>query len=248
VKIHSAILAEKMTPSQFKFFVGAIILANPPGTKLAGTVDLSVRQLSNVLQMSPTEVWRRERELADKGMVQITPNGIVVTNYDKYQGKKGVSPAKQSKIKGESQAQSVSPAEQLALLDDVAGVSPAEQGDKKIKDTSHQEKPDALATKINDIFIEIEKRRGHKSTAAKGEAVATTLMLKDGYSVQQILSCYDKMKKDKFWKTKTVSLTTVRQQIGAVIGPPHAGGEDGTSSGNPHPYGNYKEKFGKPIA
>jgi DNA-binding Lrp family transcriptional regulator len=233
VKIHSAILAEKMTPSQFKFFVGAIILANPPGTKLAGTVDLSVRQLSNVLQMSPTEVWRRERELADKGMVQITPNGIVVTNYDKYQGKKGVSPAKQSKIKGESQAQSV---------------SPAEQGDKKIKDTSHQEKPDALATKINDIFIEIEKRRGHKSTAAKGEAVATTLMLKDGYSVQQILSCYDKMKKDKFWKTKTVSLTTVRQQIGAVIGPPHAGGEDGTSSGNPHPYGNYKEKFGKPIA
>lgn len=97
IKVYPGILEEDLTPSQFKFFVGAIILANPPSTNKAGTVDLTVRQLSNRLKMSVTEIWRRERELAAKGMITLQKLGFTINKYQFYQSPQSVSRAKQEK-------------------------------------------------------------------------------------------------------------------------------------------------------
>jgi len=104
VKIYPGILEEDLTPSQFKFFVGAIILANPPSTNQAGTVDLTVRQLSTRLKMSTAEVWRREKDLAGKGMITLQKGGFSINKYQFYQGKvpKSVSRAKQIMVQNDN--------------------------------------------------------------------------------------------------------------------------------------------------
>jgi len=92
VKIHRKILVTELTASQFKFFVGAILLAKSPKSKDSGFVDLSVRQLAAELRMSRSEVWRREKELEAVGMLTILDKGFVINNYNYYQIGKGVPP------------------------------------------------------------------------------------------------------------------------------------------------------------
>lgn len=96
VKIHRKILVTELTASQFKFFVGAILLAKSPKSKDSGLVDLSVRQLADELRMSRSEVWRREKELEAVGMLALLDKGFIINNYDYYQTGKGVPPAGQS--------------------------------------------------------------------------------------------------------------------------------------------------------
>ena len=90
VKIHRKILGTDLTASQFKFFVGAILLAKSPKSKDSGLVDLSVRQLAMELRMSRSEVWRREKELEAAGMLTLLDKGFRINNYDYYQTGKGV--------------------------------------------------------------------------------------------------------------------------------------------------------------
>ena len=107
VKIHSKILKAELTPSQFKFFVGSILLANPLTAKDPGLVDLSARQLAKELRMSHIEVWRKEQELSKRDMITILNKGFQINNYAYYQGGASVTHTKQ-----QSPLQSVSPTEQ----------------------------------------------------------------------------------------------------------------------------------------
>ncbi|GAH52850.1 unnamed protein product, partial [marine sediment metagenome] len=100
VKIHRKILMTEFTPSQFKFFVGAILLAKSPKSQDSGLVDLSVRQLADELRMSRSEVWRRERELEKMEMITLSDKGFVINNYDYYQIGKTVPPTGQLRDTG----------------------------------------------------------------------------------------------------------------------------------------------------
>jgi len=95
VKIHRKILETDLTASQFKFFVGSILLAKSPKSSDCGLVDLSVRQLSSELCMSRSEIWRREKELEKKGMLTILDKGFKINNYYYYQTGKSVPPTGQ---------------------------------------------------------------------------------------------------------------------------------------------------------
>ncbi len=97
VKIHRKILLTELTASQFKFFVGAILLAKTPKSKDSGLVDLSVRQLADELHMSRSEVWRREKELEKMEMITLLDKGFIINNYDYYQTGKGVPPTRHPK-------------------------------------------------------------------------------------------------------------------------------------------------------
>lgn len=88
VKIHRKILAEELSSSQFKFFVGAILLAKSPKSKDSGLVDLSLRQLAKELKMDYPQVWRRAQELVEMGMITLLPQpqrGFIINNYHYYQ-------------------------------------------------------------------------------------------------------------------------------------------------------------------
>jgi len=85
VKIHRKILLANLTAAQFKFFVGAILLAKSPKSKDSGIVDLSVRELGRELGMDPSDIWRRERELVAKEMLTLLPKGFRIVNYHHYQ-------------------------------------------------------------------------------------------------------------------------------------------------------------------
>lgn len=91
VKIHRKILATELSPGQFKFFVGAILLAKTPQSKDSGLVELSIRKLADELYMSRSEVWRREKELEAMGMLTLLNKGFNINNYDYYQTGKTVS-------------------------------------------------------------------------------------------------------------------------------------------------------------
>ncbi len=97
VKIHRKILATRLPASQFKFFVGAILLAKTLKSPNPGLVDLSVRQLADELRMSRSEVWRREKELEEMKMVTLLEKGFIINNYKYYQTGKGVPPTGQEK-------------------------------------------------------------------------------------------------------------------------------------------------------
>ncbi len=95
VKIHRKLLDTELTASQFKFFVGAILLARSPQSKDSGLVDLSIRQLSRDLGMSRSEVQRREKELEEMGTITLLGKGFTINNYDYYQIGKTVPPTGQ---------------------------------------------------------------------------------------------------------------------------------------------------------
>jgi len=95
VKIHRSILDDALSPSQFKFLVSSVLLADSMQAKEPGRVDLSIRQLSDLLCMCRSEVDRRLHEFAEKGTLTIQTRGFTILNYEKYQGR-SVPPAGQS--------------------------------------------------------------------------------------------------------------------------------------------------------
>lgn len=228
VRIHSKILKEDLTPSQFKFFVGAIVLANPPVSKDSGLVDLSFRQLSKELNMSRTEVWRREQELAQRGMISLRKRGFVINKYYYYQTGKSVPPTEQN-INTECPAEGTkSPAHETVKQESVPpkGLNvpfleperpPKKEEDiyKKYKKNHAIKKPhDFLHEKRQKVFEGLKERRSYNSSVPGAEAAAITWMLKQGYSMEQILACHDKMKQDKFWGSRFLSMQSVKNQIG----------------------------------
>ncbi len=97
VKLHRKILATPLSSSQFKFFVGTILLAKTLKSPNPGLVDYTIRELSNELHMSRSEVWRREKELEKMEMLTLLEKGFIINNYKYYQTGIGVPPTGQEK-------------------------------------------------------------------------------------------------------------------------------------------------------
>lgn len=66
------------------------------------------------------------------------------------------------------------------------------------------------------IFEGLKERRGYSSPMPGAEAKATTWMLKQGYTGEQILGAYDALKQDEFWRNKLLNMQSVKAQIGEI--------------------------------
>ena len=87
----------------------------------------------------------------------------------------------------------------------------------KVQAQGSKKTPDPLHPLRQKVFEELKKRRGYNSPLPGAEAAAITWMLKQGYSVEQILTAHDKLKKDKFWAGKLVDMQTVKKQVGELV-------------------------------
>lgn len=87
----------------------------------------------------------------------------------------------------------------------------------KKKDHEPQKVHDLLNEKRSLVFEGLKERRGYNSGVPGAEAKAITWMLNQGYTVEQILSAHDKLKKSKFWEDKFLNMQTVRAQIGELV-------------------------------
>lgn len=105
------------------------------------------------------------------------------------------------------------------------------------KETSKEKKqegpktPDPLTEKRAKVFEELKKRRGYNSPCAALEAKAITWMLKQGYTVEQVMKAHDILTKQPFWKAKFLNMQSVKNQIGAILKIIKEGGNAGPKSG-----------------
>ena len=74
--------------------------------------------------------------------------------------------------------------------------------------------PDPFNEDRKKVFEDLVTFRGYKSPNPGGEAKAITWMLKQGYTVKQIMSCHAVLKKTNFWEDKFLAMMHVKTQIG----------------------------------
>lgn len=67
------------------------------------------------------------------------------------------------------------------------------------------------------VFEGLKTRRGYVSPAPGAEAQAIGWMLKQSYTVEQILACYDSMAAQPFWVDKEILMLSVKKQIGKFL-------------------------------
>ena len=88
------------------------------------------------------------------------------------------------------------------------------------------------------VFEGLKTRRGYNSPNAGAEAGAITWMLKQGYTVENILAAHDKLKQEPFWAAKFLNMQSLKSQIGEL----QKGGKYvGTDQGKP------KHEHAKPL-
>ena len=101
---------------------------------------------------------------------------------------------------------------------------------KNTKSQALKKEPDPLNELRAKVFEGLRERRGNKSPVPGAEAKGITWMLKQDYTVEEILSAYDVLKRDKFWADKFLSMQSVKTQIGEVRKGRHGAHQQDNSS------------------
>ncbi len=73
-----------------------------------------------------------------------------------------------------------------------------------------------LSIGLKDVFSQLDKLRGYRPPKRGAEAASIMRRLKKGYTTQQIIECWQKLKSDKFYQDKELYMMTVESQIGAM--------------------------------
>ena len=102
---------------------------------------------------------------------------------------------------------------------------------KNIKNQTLNKEPDPFNEFRKKVFEGLKERRGNQSPVPGAEAKAMTWLLKQGYTVEQILNAYDVLKGDQFWADKFLNMQSVKTQIGEIS--KAKGGKGGTHRGSP---------------
>jgi len=243
IKLYASVLDKDLTLVNFKIWAGLLLIANTLKSKNAGLVDLPLREIAKRLRVSTGAlIHARDKFIADD-MIEIVklPSktkpiyGLKIINYELYQGKKFVSsnehsPTKKVPQDEHSLEEIVSPSEQKVHAVEQS-VSPSEhspiQNAPTKNNKEYTKKKDHAPKKVKEhdflneerklVFQGLKKRRGYNSGVAGAEAKAITWMLQQGYAGDKILSAYDKLKKDKFWADKFLSMQSVKAQIGELV-------------------------------
>lgn len=159
VKLHRKILDTKLSASQFKFFVGAILLAKSPKSKDSGLVDLTVRELATELGMCHVEVWRREKELEARKMITLLKKGFAINGYNYYQTGKTVTPTKQPM--DEKSPKTVTPTKQTVTSRIAKSDNKKVKKVKKEKKASFEDYKEELRSEFNDLDYDLELKKFH---------------------------------------------------------------------------------------
>lgn len=69
---------------------------------------------------------------------------------------------------------------------------------------------------VAEVFARVDKLRGYRPPKRNAEAASIIRMLK-AYNPDQIITCWEKLKADKFWDGKELYMMSVEGQIGAVV-------------------------------
>ncbi|MFC1977374.1 replication protein [Chloroflexota bacterium] len=81
--------------------------------------------------------------------------------------------------------------------------------------------PDKKVDPLNELRAKVitllEEKRGYKSPKPGAEAKAITWMLKQSYSVEDIMNTYQVMSEKPFWKDKELFMASVQGQIGKIM-------------------------------
>jgi hypothetical protein len=83
--------------------------------------------------------------------------------------------------------------------------------------TTHKNEPSELNQLVKKVFEGLKDRRGVPSPQATAEATAIRWMLKYGFTVEQILESYDRLKEKEFWSQKFLSMQSLKSQISELI-------------------------------
>jgi len=88
---------------------------------------------------------------------------------------------------------------------------------QKKRNQAIKKSPDPLNEFRKKVFEGLKERRGNNSPVPGAEATAINWMLKQEYTVEQILNSYDVLKRDPFWADKFLSMQSVKTQIGEMV-------------------------------
>ena len=69
-------------------------------------------------------------------------------------------------------------------------------------------------TQVRQLFAALKERRGWSTPKSAAEAKAIRWMLAQGYTPDDILSCYEDLKAKDFWKDKALFMMSVQKEIG----------------------------------
>jgi len=103
--------------------------------------------------------------------------------------------------------------------------------------------PSPFIKNITIVFDKLKTRRGHGSSQNGAEAKAIRDMLKDGFSVENILKAYDLIKARPFFTDKNLSMMQVRKDIHEVL----KNGKIGQPTTREERAKALKESVGKPL-
>ena len=73
-----------------------------------------------------------------------------------------------------------------------------------------------LRKELGEVLKQLDTLRGYRPPKRNIEAISIQRMLKKGYTSQQIIDAWKKMKEDKFWSDKELFIMSVESQIGAI--------------------------------
>jgi phage replication O-like protein O len=82
------------------------------------------------------------------------------------------------------------------------------EGRKQVSSSPEENK------QVREIFGALKERRGYNSPNRSAEAKAIGWMLKEGYTSSDILGCHDDLKSELFWQNKSLTMMSVKKQVG----------------------------------
>ena len=143
--------------------------------------------------------------------------GIHITNWVAYQSEyQRQKPYRQKVTEGVTTKGQGSYSGSYNKREQGEGEGEGEGEDRKEVSSKGDKSPSPFSEDIKVVEEALKTRRldwkGNPRIA--GERKAALWMLKQGYTVEQILQCHDALKADQFWQNKPLYLISVQSQIG----------------------------------
>jgi len=149
----------------------------------------------------------------DEGRITENGQGIHITNWASYQSEYERQKPYRRK---EGEVTENVPKGYTESYSKSAQVEVEEKVEKRRKEVKKKgdKSPSPYRDGLKQLFEGLKERRKYDSPKAAAEAKSAKWMLQQGYTVEQVFSCYDALKVEKFWRDKPLFLMSVQGQIG----------------------------------
>lgn len=194
----------------FSLLIMAGLGQNEGKVELRNGIPYPKKVLATLISVPKNTLLRTLNKLEQVQKITLNGDGIItITNWDKYQTRY------EKYYKGRKNDGIDMPPKSMAEGCQVEGEGEVEEN---IDETKVSSSPVLLSPKENEqvreIFAAIKERRGWNSSKHSAEAKAIRQMLRENYTVEEILACYDNLKQQAFWHDKPLMMMSVQRQIG----------------------------------